>query len=268
MSALALSSPAFTTMKSIFIVLMVPVLLAGCAQLKPEEESQEPLPLPKIAVASEVSPFSSSGMTGITQQWAPLIIHPGKKRTKYRIVDDNGKRVLHAYAAQASSGLLQKVSIDPLRQPALSWRWRIGSLVASADNHDRALEDAPARVIIGFDGDKDKLPFADQILFETARVMTGQELPYATLMYIRGRQAPVGTIIPNARSNRIKMIVVASGPVGVGEWHHFSRDIVADYERAFGEKPGKVVGVGVLTDTDNTGETVEAWYDDIQLAPH
>lgn len=260
-----LSSPTFKTMKSIFVVLIVPVLMAGCAQLKPEEKSKQPLST--NAVADEVLPFSSSTVTGITQQWAPLIIHPGKKRTKYQLVSDNGKRVLHAYAAQASSGLLQKVSIDPIKQPALSWRWRIGGLVASADNHDRALEDAPARVILAFDGDKDKLPFADQIFFETARVMTGHDFPYATLMYIRGRQAPVGSIIPNARSNRIKMIVVASGPAGVGEWHHFSRDIVADYERAFGEKPGKLVGVGVLTDTDNTGETVEAWYDDIQLAP-
>lgn len=265
MSALTLSSPTSKTMKSIFVVLIVLTLITGCAQLKPEKKSEEPLP--KIAVANEVVPFSSSVATGIAQQWAPLIIHPGKKRTKYKLVKDNGKRVLHAYAAQASSGLLQKVSIDAAKKPALSWRWRIGSLVASADNQDRALEDAPARVILAFDGDKDKLPFADQIMFETARVMTGHDFPYATLMYIRGRQVPVGTIIPNARSNRIKMIVVASGPEGVGEWHHFSRDIVADYERAFGEKPGKVVGVGVLTDTDNTGETVEAWYDDIQLAP-
>jgi hypothetical protein len=84
-------------------------------------------------------------------------------------------------------------------------------------------------------------------------------------MYIWGRKTPVDTVITNARSNRVKMIVAATGREGVGEWHAFSRDIVADYERAFGEKPGRLIGVGVLTDTDNTGETVEAWYGDIDL---
>jgi hypothetical protein len=59
--------------------------------------------------------------------------------------------------------------------------------------------------------------------------------------------------------------VAASGPEGLGQWRHFTRNIVEDYERAFGEKPGRLIGVGVLTDTDNTGETVEAWYGDIRL---
>ena len=33
----------------------------------------------------------------------------------------------------------------------------------------------------------------------------------------------------------------------------------------FHEEPGLLTGVGVLTDTDNTGGTVEAWYGDIQF---
>jgi hypothetical protein len=240
-------------------------MTAGCAHVK--TDATQAKAAAKTDVEIQIAPFSTKTTAGLPEQWQPMIIHRSKKRTEYQLVTDNGSRVLHAHAAQASSGLMQKVNIDPMQQRELSWRWRIGGLVESADNRERALEDAPARINLGFDGDKDSLPFTDQILFETARVLTGQDFPYATLMYIRGRRAPVGTIIPNARSNRIKMIVVASGHEGIGEWHHFSRDIVADYERAFGEKPGRLIGVGVLTDTDNTGETVEAWYGDIRLAP-
>jgi hypothetical protein len=162
---------------------------------------------------------------------------------------------------------MQKLDVDPMQESQLSWQWRISRLIEAADNSDRTREDSPARIILGFDGNKDDLPFADQIVFETARLLTGREFPYATLMYIRGREAPVDTVISNARSSRVKMIVVASGNDGVGEWRTFSRDIVADYERAFGQKPGRLIGVGVLTDTDNTGETVETWYGDIKLAP-
>jgi hypothetical protein len=33
---------------------------------------------------------------------------------------------------------------------------------------------------------------------------------------------------------------------------HHQRDIHADYRRVFGEEPGPVVGMAIMTDTDNT----------------
>lgn len=246
-------------MKFLFLLAILPLLLSGCASVQ-----TAPAPV-QAGVGMQVVAFSTAAADTLPKEWEPMIIHRGKKRTEYRLVSDQGRKVLHARADSAASGLMQKVNIDPLQQRELSWRWRIGSLVESANNRDRALEDAPARIVLGFDGDKDALPFVDQMLFETARLMTGQDFPYATLMYIRSRKAPIDTIIPSAHSNQIKMIVVASGSDGIGEWHHFSRDIAADYERAFGGKPGRLIGIGVLTDTDNTGETVEAWYGDIRL---
>jgi hypothetical protein len=44
-----------------------------------------------------------------------------------------------------------------------------------------------------------------------------------------------------------------------------SRNAVEDFRRAFGEDPGRLTGVAVLTDTDNTGEKAEAWYGDLQF---
>ncbi len=213
----------------------------------------------------QIAAFSENQSDVLSPEWEPMLFNRNKRRTEYAVVSDQGRKVLHARAANAASGLMQQLSIDPLRDSRLTWEWRISRLVESADNHDRAREDAPARIILGFDGNKDDLPFADQIMFEAARAITGREIPYATLMYIRARKAPVDTVISNSRTGRVKMIVIATGKEGVGEWRAFSRDIAADYERAFGEKPGRLIAVGVLTDTDNTGETVEAWYRDIQL---
>lgn len=233
-------------------------LLTACAQLPKSDDAD-------AFGAGKILPFSANASSGLPAHWEPMIINRTKKLTEYNLVEDEGKTVLHARAVAAASGLMQKVDIDPLPASYLHWHWRISGLVETANNFDRGLEDSPARIILGFDGDKDSLPFADQIMFETARLMTGREVPYATLMYIWGRKAAVDTIITNTRSNRVKMVVAETGASGVGEWHSFSRNIVADYEKAFGEKPGKLIAVGVLTDTDNTGETVEAWYGDIKL---
>ncbi len=194
-----------------------------------------------------------------------MVIFKNKPQTQYQLVAEREKMVLRAYSTNASSGLMQHVSIEPESQPWLHWQWRIGTLGDKIAHAQDAMEDTPARIILGFDGDKDSLPFAEQVLFDTARLLTGHDFPYATLMYEWHGQAPIDTIRHSKRSSRIRTVVVENGVDGVGQWRHFTRNIVADFEKAYGEKPGKLIGVGILTDSDYTGETVETWYGDIRL---
>jgi hypothetical protein len=42
--------------------------------------------------------------------------------------------------------------------------------------------------------------------------------------------------------------------------------VLADYRRIFGEEPGAVDAVAIMTDTDNTGASATAWYGDIRFA--
>ncbi len=249
-------------MRRLFHLFLSVLVLGGCAHFSRDAA--------RISEAKSkgdrvIATFSHNPAGGLPEKWEPLIVHRNKTPTQYRLVKENNKTVVYARAHAASSGLMQKVSIDPATQPWLNWRWRIGNLIESADNYQRHAEDSPARIILGFDGNKDTLPFADQVLFETAKVLTGDDLPYATLMYVWENKAPVGTVIDNTRTGRIKMIVAASGPQGVGEWRNLTRNIAEDFEKAFGEKPGRLIGVGIMTDTDNTGETVDAWYGDLRL---
>ena len=42
-----------------------------------------------------------------------------------------------------------------------------------------------------------------------------------------------------------------------------TRNVYEDYQRAFGEGPGLITAIGIMTDTDNTGENVHGYYGDI-----
>ena len=63
------------------------------------------------------------------------------------------------------------------------------------------------------------------------------------------------------------ILVASSGAGGVGKWQTLSRNVLEDFCRAFGEEPGMLTDVGVLTDTDNTQSSAEAWYGDIRFLP-
>lgn len=197
--------------------------------------------------------------------WAKTIVGPTKKRTAYDLVELDGRTVLRARANSSASGLQKALDLDPSRRPLLEWSWRVQKLIPGADNTDRDAEDSPVRVILAFDGDKSTLPIQDRMLFERAKLLTGRELPYATLMYIWENRAPVDSVIPNPHTGRVRKIVVASGEGDLGRWHSFRRNIIDDYRRAFGTDPGRLIGVGVMTDTDNTGESTEAFYGDLRL---
>jgi hypothetical protein len=253
-------------MKRIGLLLAALMAIGGCASNPSvEQESQDGPAVQESHAADRVTMFSADQAGGLPQDWVPMVIFKNKKRTDYSLVAEQERTVLHAFSANASSGLMQHVSIDPQEQPWLRWQWKIGSLGERIAQAQDLMEDAPARIILGFDGDKGTLTFSEQILFETAKIITGYDFPYATLMYEWHGKEPAGTIKHSKRSSRIRSLVVESGTDGLGKWRTFERNIVEDFERAYGEKPGRLIGVGILTDSDYTGETVETWYGDIRL---
>jgi hypothetical protein len=90
-------------------------------------------------------------------------------------------------------------------------------------------------------------------------------LPYATLSYVWSVDDPAGAVLSNPRTDRIRKLVVESGATHLGQWREYRRDVRADFRRAFGEEPGPLVAVALMTDTDNTGSSLQAWYGAMRL---
>lgn len=236
--------------------------LAGCAAI-PDQ--------PDAVILPYVTNFSDSRAgDNIPQGWEPWTLSKFKKPTQYRLVDNDGRTVIKASAHASASGLVHRLRVDPKRFPLLQWRWKVTDLIAQADNTNKNAEDSPVRVVVSFDGDIDTLLLDDRMFFDNVRLLTGQQLPYATLMYIWENRAPKASVIPNSHTTRIRMIVAESGRDKVGAWQEVTRNVYEDFKRAFGEEPGQITAIGIMTDTDNTGDNVHAYYGDIlfrRIAP-
>ncbi len=188
---------------------------------------------------------------------------PGKRRSRYRWVRKDGRDALEAVADRSASLWRRRVQVPAEQLGHVEFSWWVGSLLSGASVSDIDSEDAVARVIFGFDGPRERLSGRERAQFELASLLTGETPPYATLMYVWDSHEPplpLETVVTNPRSARIRKIVVDSGPEQLGRWREHRRDLRADFERAFGEPPGELISVALMTDADNTGGQAKTWY--------
>lgn len=179
-----------------------------------------------------------------------------------------GRPAVHALSEAGNSTL--RLPLAPVRDVSamrLAFSWFVPALNEAADLRDDDIDDAVVRVVLTFDGDRSRLSTRDHLLSEQSQLITGLPLPYATLMYVWDNRYPVGTVIPNPHTQRIRQLVIESGPDGLNRWRDHERDIEADFRAAFGEAPGRLTALGVMNDANNTGQTVNAWYGPVSLRP-
>lgn len=213
----------------------------------------------------------AQGRTG-DQVWTPadqaqwtVVRFPGKKHTTFKLVQHERRAGTQADAHASVSMLRRSVHVPAAQLGHLQFSWQVPDLIEGADMGQRHADDSPVRLVLAFEGDRSKFSARDALLSELSLSLTGEPLPYATLMYVWSNHHPVGTVIANPRTARIQKIVVESGPDKLKRWIEYERDVRADFALAFGEPPGALVAVGLMTDSDNTQSRTRAWYGDIRL---
>lgn len=197
--------------------------------------------LPLLSLAADgrvdIARFSQGDLSG----WQPKVF---SGETRYSLVSTDRGLALRADSNAAASGLFRKVNLELSKTPFLTWSWKVDNVLEGPDERTRAGDDYPARVYVVFSGG---------LAFWRTRAIN----------YVWSNQQPLGSSWPNAFTGNARMIAVESGSARVGEWVSERRDVRADYRRLFGEEPGKVDAVAIMTDTDNTGAAATAWYGDI-----
>ena len=243
--------------------------LGGCAGFmgdSVQNEAGQAFNINQLPAQDDLPKFSvEKPRDGMPAGWHFYRIAPYKKNTIYRLENYQGRTVLSANSKTSASGLAVKLRPRSAQNLWLQWEWKAVKAVSQADNADKQHDDAPLRILVAFDGNKSKLSLKEKLNFEMANLISGQEMPYATLMYIWSGKTPINTILDSAHTSRLKMIVVDSGWETVGEWRKHERDLTADFKLAYGENPGNVIGIALLTDTDNTKSETRALYGDIEL---
>lgn len=246
-----------------------------------------PLPWRCAAAAGpSIPPFSAaaSGATAV-EGWLHQRLPKVERANAHEIVVDEGRAVLQIRSAASASSWLARLDEGPGTGSGtgsttgsatgsgleagdrawLRWRWKVERSLPGSDLRSKAGDDHAARLYVIFDLPLERLTLADRLRISAARALSGADIPAAALCYVWGHAQPVGTTAWNPYTDRVRMVVVDSGPEQAGRWRSHARDLRRDWAEAFGGPMPRIAAVAVGADTDNTGDRVTTWFGDVTL---
>lgn len=168
-----------------------------------------------------------------------------KGQNRYVVEPCETGKCLKATSTASATGLIYRLSYKVQDFPILSWRWKVENVLEKGDARTKEGDDYAARVYVVF----------PHWFSPRTRVIN----------YIWANKLEKGAAVPNPFFNNAVMIAVQSGKDNLGQWIAERRNVFNDYREIFGDDPPPAGAVAIMTDTDNTGETAQAWYDDIRL---
>jgi hypothetical protein len=172
----------------------------------------------------------------LPSDWMVKVVHG---RPDLSVCGD-GPSCLHLRSVRSSFGIEHRVEIDPAELPWLTWRWKVAQLPIGGDFRRASSDDQAAQVLVAFD---DK------------RVLT----------YIWDTSAPQGSMqsASNIPLVHIYAVVCRSGAADANKWMYESRNIAADFERAYGRPAPKVKGLRLQINSQHTGSTAESYFGEV-----
>ena len=147
---------------------------------------------------------------------------------------------VHLKSVKASFGVEKGVDVDPSLMPFLTWRWKVTQLPAGGDFRHSSTDDQAAQVLIAF---------AD----------------HRILSYIWDSNAPKGTMetASSILLVRVFAVVCESGPAQANRWIGESRNVAADFERAYGKPAPHVKGVRIQINSQHTATVAESYFGEV-----
>jgi len=168
--------------------------------------------------------------------------------TSYRLARVDGRQAVHAVCDEgAASALYTRTEIDLRETPVIEWSWRVKETFSGIDERTRSGDDFAARIY----------------LVDERSILRWRTV---ALNYVWASEEPRGADWPNPYTARVHMLAVRSGPPAEpGQWVTHRRNVRDDFEQFHGRELDRLNGLAIMTDCDDVGEPVEAWYGAVRL---
>ena len=211
--------------------------------------------------------FKKDKKKGAVPEGWEIITYFRRPKNKLSLSKEGKRTILKVKSIGSASSVLKRLEVDLNKFPVLVWRWKVNRVVGMAVETRKDRNDAAARirVIYGRPALKPlRAPPEIEKLFKGFNFrMKGGEPRGHKIDYIWANAIPRGEIINYPGSKNHKMVVLQSGNKRTNKWIWEKRNLYKDFRHCFEGIPPMLIGIAVLTDTDQTNEGVIAHYSSI-----
>lgn len=150
--------------------------------------------------------------------------------------------VIHLKSRKSSFALERSIDIDPNQFPFLTWQWSVSQLPNGGDFRRSATDDQAAQVLVAFPDRR-------------------------VLSYIWDSTAPKGTMQSASSVPLVHVfaVVCRSGSSELNQWLSETRNLVEDFQKAYGRRPTQVKGIRLQINSQHTGSFAESYFGDVSF---
>ena len=94
----------------------------------------------------------------------------------------------------------------------------------------------------------------ERIKYGISKRLYGGYPPHSALNYVWSSKDWGKSIITSPYTDKVRLVARRKGLEGVGSWHDEEVNVLEDYRHAFGRDPPPIATIGIMNDSDDTGE--------------
>jgi hypothetical protein len=181
---------------------------------------------------------------------------PGRtKGARAEWVTEDGVRSVKLSSRANLTFLEKTVNIDISEYPVVAWKWKVENILEGNDERTREGDDHPVRLFFVFEPDESKQSF----WFRLKRFLYLDRIhghPYGGrfLEYLWSSHLERGEVIDDPGKPWQKLLIIEGGPRNIGKWLSYERNLHEDFKKLYHEEPRRLIFIGILSDTDQTGQ--------------
>lgn len=184
--------------------------------------------------------------------------------TRYDALADADGPVWRATGVCSASGrALALDGIDLEATPILRWRWKVDRPLPRLEETTKAGDDFAARVYVLFRFDPEQASWMDRLKRSAARALYDTDLPGGALNYVWSSSQARGATWQSPYQATSRMVALRTR--ADEGWFEEEVDLAEAQRLLIPTVTTPVVGIAIMTDSDQSCSETTAWYADLRF---
>jgi len=181
-------------------------------------------------------------------------------------VMEEGIHAVKLHSKAALTFLEKSVTIDIEKFPIVTWKWKVENILRGNDEKTKGGDDHPIRIFFVFEPDESKQAFWFRLKrFIYLDRIHGHPMGGRFTEYLWSSHLQPGDIINDPGKPWQKLMVVEGGSLNLGKWISYKKNLYEDFRKLYGEELRRLIFIGILNDTDQTGQEAISYIADLMF---